>query len=272
MRPSGYSQRSPGAPGATPHTHAIPGQERRVCPAAVHCSPFELLAGNQAPGPEQRDLYAAPLPARAPRACFLFILCCLDSMGRNSAPLPRCGDTSILSPQGLPRHWASEGERQGRSTKTGLCAVPGASRARRADRSQPEPRWAEEMPVPPPGDPSGSQPGRGVPWMKRVPWGQGGAGAAFPSGPQLPGSPLKAESFSGRFSSSLYFWSQRNSCRGESSALDTAPGMEATHTRPQQPGLARQRLPWLCPWLPVSLLPRHLLGPVPPPGQEGLPS
>lgn len=43
-------------------------------------------------------------------------------------------------------------------------------------------------------------------------WGMGVGGSQ-------PRSPLKAESFSGRSSSSLYFWSQRNSYRGERAEL-----------------------------------------------------
>lgn len=91
-------------------------------------------------GPEQRNLYTAPLPAQAPESCFLFIPCCWDSMGRNSAPLPHCSDTNVYSPQGLLSGSAREGEMQGLLTKARLCA--GASECTGMDgedRSQPEP-------------------------------------------------------------------------------------------------------------------------------------
>lgn len=81
-------------------------------------------------GPEQRNLYTAPLPAQAPESCFLFIPCCWDSMGRNSAPLPHCSNTNVYSPLGLLSGSAREGETQGLLTKSRLCA--GALRVHRA--------------------------------------------------------------------------------------------------------------------------------------------
>lgn len=78
---------------------ASPGQERWVCPTPyVHSSsPFEPLAEDQAPGPGTEGPLCRPLPARTPGPCFLFILYCRDSMGRNSAPCPTVvTQTSIL--------------------------------------------------------------------------------------------------------------------------------------------------------------------------------
>lgn len=49
-----------------------------------------------------------------------------------------------------------------------------------------------------------------------------------------PGSPLKAASFSGRFSSSLYFWSQRNSYRGETTVLRQGWGQRSPRINPRQ--------------------------------------
>lgn len=49
-----------------------------------------------------------------------------------------------------------------------------------------------------------------------------GEGAASPS------VPLKAVSFSGRFSSSLYFWSQRNSYRGKKTSAEQAVSRQSS--------------------------------------------
>lgn len=90
------------------------------------CAQAPLLSGHwrrtKYQGPEQRNLYTAPLPAQAPEPCVLFIPCCWDSMGRNSAPLAHCSDTNVYSPQGLLRGSTREGERQGLRTKGRLYA------------------------------------------------------------------------------------------------------------------------------------------------------
>ena len=52
-------------------------------------------------------------------------------------------------------------------------------------------------------------------------------------GADSPSSPLKAVSFSGRFSSSLYFWSQRNSYGGR--GQQGAGGQQAKLTSTQPP-------------------------------------
>lgn len=90
------------------------------------CAQAPLLSSHwqrtKCQGPEQRNLYTAPLPTQAPESCFLFIPYCWDSMGRNSAPLPHCSDTNVHSPQGLLRGSIREGEIQGLLTKGRLCA------------------------------------------------------------------------------------------------------------------------------------------------------
>lgn len=58
--------------------------------------------------------------------------------------------------------------------------------------------------------------------------GQGPAQLAQEGGADSPSLPLKAASFSGRFSSSLYFWSHRNSLKGERTVLSTG-SMGRTH-------------------------------------------
>lgn len=106
-------------------------QERWVCPFLV-CpgSSFEPLAEDQAPGPRTEEPLYCLLPAQAPGPCFLFIPCCWDSIGRNSAPLPHCSDTNVYSPQGLLRDSTREGDMQGVLTKGRLCAgAPGVHRA-----------------------------------------------------------------------------------------------------------------------------------------------
>ena len=73
-----------------------------------------------------------------------------------------------------------------------------------------------------------------------------------------PSSPLKAASFSGRLSSSLYFWSQRNSC-GEDSTEHAVKAHQDTGSLPgaaspaRWPGLAGQsRRPRGLSWPPVN--------------------
>lgn len=99
-------------------------QERWVCPFLVcpGSSPFEPLAEDQAPGPGTEEPLYCPLPAQAPGPCFLFIPCCWDSMGRNSAPLPHCSNTNVYSPQGLLRDSTREGDMHRLLTKGRLCA------------------------------------------------------------------------------------------------------------------------------------------------------
>lgn len=57
-----------------------------------------------------------------------------------------------------------------------------------------------------------------------------------------PHSPLKAESFSGRSSSSLYFWSQRNSYRGERAELSKGAAGRTGPQEAQCPGLLSRQV------------------------------
>lgn len=65
-----------------------------------------------------------------------------------------------------------------------------------------------------------------------MPWAEGAASSSGGSWAGSPGSPLKAASFSGRFSSSLYFWSQRNSYRGETTVLSQGWGQRSPVSNP----------------------------------------
>ena len=55
-----------------------------------------------------------------------------------------------------------------------------------------------------------------------------------------PSSPLKAASFSGRLSSSLYFWSQRNSCGEDSTEHAVSRQSSPRHRLPARCRLSRQ--------------------------------
>ena len=173
-------QRSQGS-----HTQsASPGHRRWVCvaPSVQGSSPFEPLAGNQAPGPRTEGPFCRPRPARAPGPCFLFIPCCRGFNGQKLCPLPHCGDTNVHSPQGLLRRSTAEEGRQARRQRAD-CVLGPRERAGRAwaeaGRSQAEPRWAAagregqggpracgRGVSPGLGTPSHSLPGRGVFWMK----------------------------------------------------------------------------------------------------------
>lgn len=131
-----------------------------------------------------------------------------------------------------------------------MCWAPSerANRARQGGKDQPEPCWAARKEgqglqtrgptvagrracLDPQGTPA-SQPAGNSSILGEVVTGQPcevkspvrqGLKEGLPSSPPAgrtasPSSPLKAESFSGRFSSSLYFWSHRNSYRGKDRA------------------------------------------------------
>lgn len=192
-----------------------------------------------------------PPRERAPGPCFLFIPCGWDSMGRNSAPCPTAGTQTSILRRGSRDAPGCRGRGQGCYKGPIVSWGPGSEQGLGSgDRSQPEPcraaggregqgraqahrravrgqgwlggRWRG---LPPSGwaaclaahEERGILGGAGVqPRPKRI---RSPACAGLGGGATSPSSPLKADSFSGRSSSSLYFWSQRNSYRGERAEL-----------------------------------------------------
>lgn len=228
-----------------PAPKASPRQERWVCPLLMCMAPLfsSRWPGTKHQGPEQRDLYAAP-PRAGSRALFSFHPVLLDSMGRNSAPCPTVATQTSILHRGSRDAPPWRGRSQGCYKELIVCWGPGSEQGLGSgDRSQPEPCWAAgrrqgqaggcRRGAMGPGwhggrwrglDPSGQVPcltAHGEERVRNPPCEGRGSQARSPGGGAAsPSLPLKAASFSGRFSSSLYFWSQRNSYRGEKTSAE----------------------------------------------------
>lgn len=81
--------------------------------------------GTKCQSPEQRDLYAAPSP-RGLRLCFLFIPCCWDSMGRNSAPCPTVVTQMSILHRGSRDAPPGRGRSKGSYKEQIVCWGPGS--------------------------------------------------------------------------------------------------------------------------------------------------
>lgn len=212
--------------------------------------------GTKRQGPEQRDLYAAPSPRGLPGPVFFSSRAAGIQWAETLPPAPlwrhkRPFCTGALEPlprggerPGLlqradcvlgPRERAGPGQQRTGASLSPACqaAVVGWGGGASGKGEGPGVAWRQvegPVPVPVAGDPISQLSRRSAFWKK-----QGGTGwpcgvrnpmhpGACPALPRRgradsPGSPLKAASFSGKFSSSLYFWSQRNSFESERTVL-----------------------------------------------------